>query len=179
MSEVSFRLALPEDLDQICALEERCFPEEPWSLQMFQEELRNDMALFVVAEEQGTDGGGEHCPEMDRIVGYIVAWVIAPVESQVGSIAVLPEYRRHGLGRQLMEILLAACRETGTRDTFLEVRVSNEPAIALYRSLGFENDGIRKRYYQNGEDAYTMARREAPAAKDTAADSVPGPVETK
>jgi ribosomal-protein-alanine N-acetyltransferase len=143
-------------------------------MQVFREELQNDMALFVGAEEQGTDESGEHCAEKDRIVGYIVAWVIAPVESQVGSIAVLPEYRRHGLGRQLMEILLAVCRETGTPDTFLEVRVSNEPAIALYKSLGFENDGIRKRYYQDGEDAYTMARREA-CAKDDAADSVPAP----
>lgn len=160
MSEVTFRLALPTDLDEICALEEQCFPEEPWSRQMFEEELRNDMALFVVAEEQGTDGNGGHCAEKDRVVGYIIAWVIAPVESQVGSIAVLPEYRRRGLGRQMLEILFAACRETGTRDTYLEVRVSNEPAIALYRSMGFENDGIRKRYYQDGEDAYTMARHE-------------------
>ena len=160
MSEVTFRLALPTDLDEICALEEQCFPEEPWSRQMFEEELRNDMALFVAAEEQGTDGNGGYCAEKDRVVGYIIAWVIAPVESQVGSIAVLPEYRRRGLGRQMLEILFAACRETGTRDTYLEVRVSNEPAIALYRSMGFENDGIRKRYYQDGEDAYTMARHE-------------------
>ena len=160
MSEVTFRLALPTDLDEICELEEQCFPEEPWSRQMFEEELRNDMALFVVAEEQGTNESGEHCEAKDRIVGYIIAWVIAPVESQVGSIAVLPEYRRRGLGRQMLEILFAACRETGTRDTYLEVRVSNEPAIALYRSMGFENDGIRKRYYQDGEDAYTMARHE-------------------
>ena len=160
MSEVSFRIALPEDLDEIVRLEELCFPTEPWSMQMFQEELQNDMALFVVAEEQGTDSSGEHRAEKDRIVGYLIAWVIAPVESQVGSIAVLPEYRRRGLARQLMEILLAACRETGTRDTYLEVRVSNEPAIALYKSLGFANDGIRKKYYQDGEDAYTMARHE-------------------
>jgi len=165
MSEVSFRLALPEDLGQLVELEKRCFPEEPWSLQMFQEELQNDMALFVVAEEQGTDGSGEHCPQKDRIVGYIIAWVIAPVECQVGSIAVLPEYRRHGLGRRLMEILFAACSKTGTRDTYLEVRVSNEAAIAMYKGLGFEHDGIRRRYYQDGEDAYTMARHEAPASE--------------
>ena len=60
MSEVSFRLALPEDLDQIAALEERCFPEEPWSRGMFEEELQNDLALFVVAEEKVTDAAGEH-----------------------------------------------------------------------------------------------------------------------
>jgi ribosomal-protein-alanine N-acetyltransferase len=159
MSEVSFRLAREEDLDDIEMLEERCFPEEPWSRRMFEEELKNDMALFLVAEEQGLDGLGEHREELDRVVGYLIAWVIAPVESQVGSIAVLPEYRRHGLARQMLEMLLAACRETGTRDTYLEVRVSNEPAIALYKSMGFKNDGIRKRYYQNGEDAYTMVRR--------------------
>ena len=150
MSTISFRQAWPEDLDELVRLEERCFPEEPWSRQMFAEELRNDMALFAVAEDR----------ETGRIAGYMIAWIVPPLECQVGSIAVLPEYRRQGLARQLMEILFETCRQLNVPDTYLEVRVSNAAAIGLYESLGFETDGLRKNYYQDGEDAYTMARHE-------------------
>ena len=117
---------------------------------MFAEELRNDMALFAVAEDR----------ETGRIAGYMIAWIVPPLECQVGSIAVLPEYRRQGLARQLMAILFETCRQLNVPDTYLEVRVSNAAAIGLYESLGFETDGLRKNYYQDGEDAYTMARHE-------------------
>ena len=155
MADVFYRLAQSGDIDEIVRLEERCFPTEPWSRQMFTEELENDLALFVVAEVDG------------RIAGYLIAWVIAPVECQVGSIAVLPEYRRQGIARQLLGIMLQTCREAGTPDAYLEVRVSNTAAIELYRSLGFAQDGLRKAYYQDGEDAITMARHEEPCPEGT------------
>ena len=167
---VSFRQANEEDLDGIVRLEERCFPEEPWSRQMFTEELKNEMALFMVAEARDDEPAESESPETadagsaaetkGELIGYFVAWAIPPLESQVGSIAVLPEYRRHGIGRRFMEILFDICREFGIPDIYLEVRVSNTPAIKLYESMGFKTDGLRKQYYQNGEDAYTMARHE-------------------
>ena len=156
MADVFYRLAKPEDIEEIVRLEAVCFPTEPWSRQMFLEELENDLALFVVAEDAGAGEGSGR----GRIAGYLIAWVIAPVECQIGSIAVLPEYRRRGIARQLLEILLETCRKTKTPETYLEVRVSNAAAIELYRSLGFETDGLRKSYYQDGEDALTMARHE-------------------
>ena len=165
MADVFYRLAQPEDIDEIVRLEERCFPTEPWSRQMFSEELENDLALFVVAEDTGF--GGKIGEGHGRIAGYLIAWVIAPVECQVGSIAVLPEYRRQGIARQLLGILLQTCRETGTPDAYLEVRVSNTAAIELYQSLGFAQDGLRKAYYQDGEDAITMARHEEPRPEGT------------
>ena len=155
MADVFYRLAKPEDIDEIVRLEERCFPTEPWSRQMFTEELENYMALFMVAEVDG------------RIAGYLIAWIIVPIECQVGSIAVLPEYRRQGIARQLLGILLQTCRQTGTPDAYLEVRVSNTAAIELYSSLGFVQDGLRKAYYQDGEDAITMARHEEPCPEGT------------
>ena len=155
MADVFYRLAQPGDIDEIVRLEERCFPTEPWSRQMFTEELENDLALFVVAEVDG------------RIAGYLIAWIIVPMECQVGSIAVLPEYRRQGIARQLLGIMLQTCREAGTPDAYLEVRVSNTAAIELYRSLGFAQDGLRKAYYQDGEDAITMARHEEPCPEGT------------
>ena len=164
MAEIFYRLAQPDDIDEICRLEESCFPTEPWSRQMFSEELENDMALFVVAEDAARSGAEEG---RGRIAGYIIAWIIAPVECQVGSIAVLPEYRRLGIARQMLSILLHTCRELNTPDAYLEVRVSNTAAIELYRSLGFEQDGFRKAYYQNGEDALTMARHEEPRPEGT------------
>ena len=159
MAEIVYRRVLPEDLDAVCALEEICFPEEPWSRQMFEEELENDSVLFVAAEA----GPGYEGPLQDgcgRLLGYIVAWIIPPYESQVGSIAVLPCARRCGIGTQLMEILFGCCRELGTGEIYLEVRVSNTAARELYRSLGFVTDGLRRNYYQDGEDAFTMARKE-------------------
>lgn len=151
MGKLLYRTARPDDIDALCALEEKCFPEEPWSRQMFTEELENDLALFVVAEHS------DDSSDRGVLAGYIIAWVIAPVECQVGSIAVLPEFRRHGIAGSLLEILFDTCRETGTSEVYLEVRVSNDPAIALYKRFGFITDGLRKHYYQDGEDAYTMA----------------------
>ena len=157
-----YRKAQPEDIEELCRLEEICFPTEPWSRQMFAEELANDLALFVVAEETDGDpaGSGSGSCRRGKIAGYLIAWVIAPVECQIGSIAVLPEYRRRGVASELLGILTEVCSRTGTGEIYLEVRVSNTPAIELYRRFGFETDGRREKYYQDGEDAYTMARIE-------------------
>ena len=95
----------------------------------------------------------------ERIMGMAGCSADSPEMWQIG-IDVLPEYRRRGIARQLLEILLVTCRKTKTPETYLEVRVSNAAAIELYRSLGFETDGLRKSYYQDGEDALTMARHE-------------------
>ena len=155
-----FRKAGPEDLDGICDLEKICFPQEPWSRQMFSEELENDLALFVIAEDAAAetvlDKVCDAAGDRGKTAGYIIAWVIAPAECQIGSIAVLPEYRRSGIASELMGILIDVCRQTGTPEVYLEVRVSNRPAIRLYESFGFRIDGLRKHYYQDGEDAYTM-----------------------
>ena len=160
MTRLIFRKAEAGDLDRLCRLENTCFPTEPWSRQMFEAELENRLAMFVVAEEVSVTGGkGENAEQevSKRLLGYIIAWVIAPAECQVGSIAVIPELRRKGLASQMLGLLEAVCRKADTYDIYLEVRVSNAPAIDLYRKFGFEIDGIRKRYYQDGEDAYTMA----------------------
>ncbi|MEM2756620.1 MAG: GNAT family N-acetyltransferase, partial [Candidatus Bathyarchaeia archaeon] len=75
------------------------------------------------------------------------------------SIAVLPEYRRKGVGRSLMINSLKGLKEYGAEECYLEVRVSNTPAINLYRSLNFEIIRVIKGYYLNGEDAYLMSRK--------------------
>jgi len=157
--DIIYRKASAEDLEALCVLEQVCFPEEPWSRQMFSEELANGQAVFAAAElAPGYEGPlREGC---GRLAGYVIAWVIEPYECQVGSIAVLPEFRRCGIASDFMGILIDVCAELKIDDIYLEVRKSNTAAQKLYGKFGFSADGLRKQYYQDGEDALTMARHE-------------------
>ena len=69
-------------------------------------------------------------------------------EGEITNVAVATAKQNLGIGRTMMEELLRQARERGITHLFLEVRVSNEKAIRLYRSLGFENCGIRKDFYE-------------------------------
>ena len=70
--------------------------------------------------------------------------------------AVHPQERRRGLGSQILQKLIDEGLAEGVTDVTLEVRVSNAPAIALYKSFGFEEAGVRPHYYQDKEDALIM-----------------------
>jgi len=131
------------DVDGVCLIEERVFPS-PWSRQSFVEEMHNDLAVYIVAESQG------------RIAGYIGAWHVLD-EGHITNLAVDTHWRRQGLGRRLLETMETLLRKEGIERITLEVRVSNDSALSLYRRQGYRERGLRKRYYQdNGEDAYIM-----------------------
>lgn len=131
------------DIDVVCAIEERVFPS-PWSRQSYEEEMENNLAVYIVAES------GE------RIVGYIGAWRVLD-EGHITNLAVDTDWRRQGLGRRLLGAMERLLYHEGIEHITLEVRVSNEPALRLYRRQGYRERGLRKRYYQdNGEDAYIM-----------------------
>jgi ribosomal-protein-alanine N-acetyltransferase len=88
--------------------------------------------------------------------GFALAWHAAD-EVHLLDLAVDPDARRRGVGRRLVEAVLGYARETSARLVLLEVRRSNEAAIALYRSAGFSEIGVRRGYYSdNGEDAVEM-----------------------
>ena len=142
-----------EDLDAVTAIEEATFTI-PWSRESFRQELeRNVAARYLVAE---TDG---------RVVGYAGAWIILD-ESHITNIAVLEAFRGRGIGKQLTKALLQYLSNLGASYATLEVRVSNERAQCLYRSMGFVSVGKRKRYYEdNGEDAYLMVCEHMPEAE--------------
>lgn len=89
-------------------------------------------------------------------VAYLLAWHVAD-ELHVLDVATHPELRRRGHGRALMQQSLAYAKEHHVRHVILEVRRSNNPAICLYRDMGFFAMGIRKRYYPDDEDAVEMA----------------------
>jgi len=89
-------------------------------------------------------------------VGYIVTWHVAD-ELHVLNVATAAPHRRRGVGMALMAEALRYVRERKIRLVVLEVRLSNEPAIQLYRTLGFFAIGLRPGYYSdNGEDALEM-----------------------
>ena len=91
----------------------------------------------------------------ERVVGAFVAWVVAD-EVHVLDVATHPEVRRKGVGRALVTELLALARREHARHMYLEVRRSNDAAIALYRGAGFAAVGVRARYYADNEDALEM-----------------------
>lgn len=132
------------DVPGVLVVEKHSFPT-PWSRHAFLSELfENDRAYYIVAKAE------------DRIVGYAGVWLIAG-EGHVTNVAVHPEFRQQGVGRQLMETLEALVRSRGGDRLTLEVRVSNDTAQRLYERLGYRGHGVRKGYYRdNNEDALIM-----------------------
>ena len=132
-----------EHAAKIAALEKICF-SDPWSEKEIACEVENPAARFFVAM----------CG--DEIAGY-AGMMYAADFAGVCNIAVVPEYRRKGIGRKLMNALIATCRELNVAVVSLEVRASNTAAQELYRSLGFESVGVRKGFYSSpSEDALVM-----------------------
>ncbi len=152
---VTIRLARREDLSRIIEINRKCLPENypEW---FFEDHLRNWGKAFYVADV----GGGVVGYVMTRVehgVGVIVKGFIK--RGHIVSLAVLPEYRRRGIGTRLMQAALKSLKEEyGAREAYLEVRVSNTPAIRLYEKLGFKKVYVIPHYYLDGEDAYLMAR---------------------
>ena len=129
----------PSDLASAIELDTLCLPR-PWSEAVWREELESPFGLYLVLED---DGG---------IFAHIGLRYLAE-ELHVTTLAVRPERRRQGYARALLEAALGAFPEA--RRVHLEVRPSNEPAIALYAGLGFVTTGRRRRYYGD-EDALLM-----------------------
>ena len=146
-SAILFRRILEQDLDQVAALEEKAFPT-PWTADQYRIMMRQGGCVLF---------GAFH----DTILaGYIaVSPNAAGGEMEVYNIAVDSPFRRLGIGKKLLGLSLDAAAKNGAERAVLEVRVSNAPAVALYRSLAFEQAGIRAGYYHDtGEDALVLVR---------------------
>lgn len=133
-----------EDVFRIAALERECFAD-PWSFQMLADTFFAERTYTLAAEENGT------------VAGYAFA-VLAGDEADLANIAVAKEFRRRGVAARLLAELENEVRAAGGRKMFLEVRVSNAPAMALYLKSGYVGRYARPRYYGDGEDALVMSK---------------------
>lgn len=136
----------PEHLETLTLLEQEAFPEQPWKYEGLLEELSNPLAVFRVALLDG------------KIAGYVGMHHIVD-EGYITNVAVFPQYRRMGVGTKLIKALIKYAKANDLTMLTLEVRVSNEGAIALYEKLGFEDEGVRPDFYRDpDEDARIMTR---------------------
>jgi [ribosomal protein S18]-alanine N-acetyltransferase len=148
----------PDDAAECARLEAELFPgDDPWAASAFRAELH---AGYPYLAARWVDRPGAAA----ELVGYAgIALLPAPpfsrepAEAEVHTIGVARHAQGQGLGRRLLAGLLERADALGAV-TFLEVRTDNVPALALYRSEGFEVVGTRRRYYASGADAYTMRR---------------------
>lgn len=136
------------DIDAALALEGGTFSGVSWSHAQFVDELmRDDRAWWIAVAEDDEDG--------DAVLGCAGIWVVTD-EAHVLGVSVAPSSRRRGIARTLMAAVSDSARAMGARSLTLEVAVDNEAALGLYRSLGFEVEGIRTGYYPGGIDAVVM-----------------------
>lgn len=137
----------PADVDAVVALEQVLFGRSAWSRAMVREELGGPGRWYVGADASAPEVG---------LAAYAGSWFDGQV-AQVMTIGVVPSAQRQGWGTRLLETLIGHARGVGAEAVLLEVRVDNDPAIALYERFGFRTLGIRPRYYQPEDvDARTM-----------------------
>ena len=142
--DVTVREAEQADLLSVYRIEKTCFPQ-PWPFSAFERFLGEPG--FLVAD----DG--------ERVVGYVVSNLVPNHGRDIGHVkdlAVHPDARGRGVGRTLLERALVSLSIDGASLVKLEVREGNDPALSLYRDVGFEPMRRVPRYYEDGEDALLM-----------------------
>ena len=134
-----------QHLATVMDLEQKLFPEDAWSTVSMASELSASHTYYL----------GVFDPDL---IGYAgLSTSPGAFSSDIQTIGIAPEHRGKGLGRELMQMLIAKAKELGSEQLMLEVRADNQAAISLYQSLGFEQIDLRKRYYQPaGVDALIM-----------------------
>lgn len=133
-----------KDIPTLAEMEKRCFTD-PWTEQMLSDTLKLPVYHGFLVEEE------------DKILGY-ASLIVVCEDAEVGNIAVDFPFRGKGISKLLMDAMLQRAKSLGATHCFLEVRVSNVVAIALYEKYGYEKFGIRAKYYADGEDAFVMRK---------------------
>jgi len=144
------------DLEAVVHLNQVCLPENYTDI-FFVDLYRRCPETFVVAEES------------EGVVGYIMCRIEVGLSNlglgglvkkgHVVSVAVIPEHRRKGIGEALVAKAMEGMRLYGAKQCYLEVRVTNEEAISLYKKLGFEVTRTIHGYYADGEDSFVMSKK--------------------
>ena len=142
----------PADVDRVVGIQSRLsqapqWPQDAYQAMLYPHSAPERIALIAEIAETGS------------IAGFSVVRLMPP-EAELEAIAVAAEFQRRGVARQLVRALADRVRRAQVREILLEVRASNEPAKALYRSIGFTDEGRRRSYYADPvEDAVLMRLR--------------------
>ncbi|HUI01724.1 MAG TPA: ribosomal protein S18-alanine N-acetyltransferase [Nitrososphaerales archaeon] len=146
MQGVRVRRCERRDLPQVLAIEQASFTD-PYPRSMF------EWLLFRMG------GGFFVACRGEVVVGYAVCAVTLRRKGHLVSIAASPGARRSGVGSLLMRSVVSYLEDKGVSEVVLEVRMSNQAAIAFYQKLSFAESGRKPQYYSDGEDAVVMRRR--------------------
>jgi ribosomal-protein-alanine N-acetyltransferase len=151
---VRIRRAVHGDLAAMLRIERASF-SDPWSAETLATALSLERMLVLVAGESGVAPGDGAA----RLVGYVVALVVAP-DAEIADLAVAPDARRRGVGRALLGRVVDELTSMEVRTVHLEVRESNLAARTLYASTGFRAVGRRRGYYRQPFEDALLLRRE-------------------
>lgn len=139
---------------QLANLEKECFGKDAWSIAALRGEFEHEYSHFFAKRVDG------------EIVGYVCIRIMYE-ESQICNICVTPKHRRHGYASELLGIVKDFSIEEGCERCELEVNVSNEPAVELYKKCGYAIEGVRKNFYRRTRyatrDAFTMVLQLKPS----------------
>lgn len=143
MDEITARLAYKQDLSGMYAIEKSSFPC-PWSYAAFAENFYQESSVYILAENSS------------GIIGFGGMQIILD-EAHIMNVAVTSNFRRMGAADKIIELMQSEAKKRGVAAMFLEVRMGNIAAQALYKKHGFSVMGVRKHYYSdNNEDAIIM-----------------------
>ena len=131
----------------VAAIEKECFGRDAWSEKSVSGELTNALALWLVAVEGET------------VAGYVGSQTVCN-ETDMMNVAVTADFRRRGIGEQLVTALVEELKTIDSHCLTPEVRASNTSAQAMYEKLGFAEIGRRPRYYQNPKEDALILRKE-------------------
>jgi ribosomal-protein-alanine N-acetyltransferase len=153
----SLRRFEPKDLAQVVNINRVCLPEN-YSTSFYIDLYERYPESFLVAEKDRAIVGYIMCRIESGFSGMSLRSLSLAKRGHIISIAVLPEYRNKGVGQALIrQALQAMYVHYEARSCFLEVRVSNDGAIGLYKKAGFEVERTLRGYYSDGEGAYIMS----------------------
>lgn len=146
----------PQTAQTLFDLAEKSYPTgSPWSAGQFQENLQAPFMHYIGLFKK------------ERLIGF-AAFFILDKEAEVHHVSIHKEYQHQGLGRYLLEFILQSSLVADVEEVFLEVRVSNHPALALYQAVGFEPIAKRSAYYTHPvEDAWIMCYKKETAKEDS------------
>ena len=147
---ISIRKMAVPDVERVSEIDRISF-SLPWPKNSFIFELQKNPASRAWVAESRIDG------KTPKIVGMLVTWLIVD-ELHIATLAVDPDCRQRKIALKLMVHALCSAAREGAKVSFLEVRRGNLAAQALYKKLGYAEDSVRMRYYQdNHEDALLMS----------------------